>query len=373
MKLSCRECGSTFHVAARTVHDLGNQAFCPFCGATMTLTRPPDDLGLTGQPEPRIEADVGLLDLAPEAAEEAGATTTGLGSPTAPRVSLAQQDELRGDLTAPFATPVPTTDLSDEEAATNVLPRKEESGSALTEALQTPPPERRTPPPESDPFAPLGTAERIRSFTYDPLDDADTLDEPWPASTVSGIDLGSAEAGAAKIDQSQDADEPAEPGVPEPEGHDPSLLVLDEPEEADVLDSQDVAVITDTPLGEEAAPGAIVAPDLFVQTGRSPEVEEEPAAELLERAGAAVTEGPQGWLIDKDGPDGTPVGRAEVLRRIRTGDLGPEDLVTPASSEDWDRLEDIPAFSRYVNLYGRRGAAEPEGRKKGFWRRFKGD
>ncbi len=85
-------------------------------------------------------------------------------------------------------------------------------------------------------------------------------------------------------------------------------------------------------------------------------------------------DGPRGielWRIL--GEDGAAATKADILRRIRAGELGPHDRVARADEPDDDQsweLADVPEFKRYVMLFGRSGPPSDAG-KRPFWKRFR--
>ena len=108
------------------------------------------------------------------------------------------------------------------------------------------------------------------------------------------------------------------------------------------------------------APGALALPD--EELGAEAEVD------------PGDDDGPRGievWrVVGEDGPGGT---KADILRRIRAGELGPQDCVAAADGPDDERcweLAQVPEFKRYVMLFGRTGTSGDAARRP-FWKRFK--
>jgi hypothetical protein len=87
-------------------------------------------------------------------------------------------------------------------------------------------------------------------------------------------------------------------------------------------------------------------------------------------AAASLPLGVDLWLVEDEDSAGET--KADILRRIRAGELGPRDRVSPADPDDdrsWE-LAELPEFKRYVMLFGRTGAKVRSARGA-FWERFR--
>lgn len=416
MKLSCRDCGSAFHVSGETLDGLGEQGFCPFCGATIVVPRPPDDLDLTGSvTEARQPSVRPRTPERPAAKPQTIAWSSPVGTP-----AHTPDPDLTERLTSPGAPrPAPQTGrtaprtaaVATEEAPTT------DFGRGATVGL--------VPAEMTDPFKPADATDEP-AYGFDPLGgEQSLLDDAWPETSVRATPdpsdeveampaFGWSNLGPRRTPEPSTAstastadDEPAvrpavelatrfpsEPLGPksiddllELAGRDAAELDLgsdgSEPAlelELDLDGPAELAVIRDLPAQpmEVSEASDSSAPDLFAGMDEElRELEPSPVGRALSQTDRAPSPPPGAagprWRVEREGPDATPVELAELLRRIREGELSAGARVA-RPGEGWVCVEDVPALRRYLSLYGRQdtGGGGKGKAKKGFWRRLTG-
>lgn len=333
MKVSCRSCESAFHLPDATVDELEAEAFCPFCGDRLPL-RSTVPVAAPGPPD-----------------EQAGALTRGwaevqaaLGRP----VAVMAEVEGRPGQQVPLDLPDERAGGQEGGLATAQMERRPSAAARHTDAFRggravlpsAPEPGGSSPParPRGAPIASPGPSVLAELSALDPQENI--LTSPVVAARRSP----------------RTSPPPPEPA---PEPPPPRASTPAPPAGAS------------EPATEDRAPRTfemVFAPD--EPSERRPEGEGPP----VEATDDATVTGVGAWRLACDGDQGLPQTRADVLRRMRDGELGQAERVAPADAPAgrWWTLVEVPDFRRYAQLFGRPpGAAPTTGGRRSFWARFR--
>ena len=423
MKLTCRACNSAFQVTDNALDDLGNLGFCPFCGTEIPLPTPAPDRSGTVEGSGSAEAD-------PDAPESIhtqwwSPTKDALGKP----IGIAAQvldgpddvvalEPTGGGPADPDVPPHQTADLPHgafdlgDVGPTTPLARQAPSEAMVTTQLErargrpTAPatakdgPTRPFVQDEAAPEDPEVTRPRALRASASPADPDATMPRKAerPPAPMPDDDLFVPEdrwSGSQRDDEAMPSPAPATTGEPEPDlelagipdPDDIAPLFAENVEPFDLSEAVDIA-----PIAPKGPPDTALT-NLFMKLPRDADeapsgAEPKPAPvpsdllgklELDEPAPpstplpAVHSETSDEWRVERDAPDAAVHTRADILRRIRAGELGPEDRVARGEGGDMVQLIEVPEFRRYALTFG--GAAKRPGKsaggKKSFWSRFK--
>ena len=354
------------------VEDLGERGFCPFCGATIHLSRPPADLlSQTGAPttprQPAVHA--GLV-------PEAGAPrATEAWSPATELTSEPDSQEIVERLVSPRpsrpperqAPPIDATPVREDAGPRFVSPRPSRPPTPAAELPVDAAPAPGDDVPTSDfgkaatvamispavdvpdPFAPIDAGDADRSYSFDPLGgEASLLDSAWSDPAPS------------KAAAQEEPPEPEPVAIPAP-GPDPELELEQafgwsslgpgggpQPVDEDDLPLEEAPIV----LGESAEePEPQLDLDLDVDGAAAP-LGPDSIEELLDLASTPGTEQPA--LVDMGEPD------LELDLR------GPQDLSVirdlPAQPMEVGTADDDSAPDLFAQLDGEILGAEEEPR-----------
>ena len=403
MKVSCRACGSAFHVDGGTVADLGERGFCPFCGDPISLPPVPRELADAG--------DVSSLMANAKPAQEPVGRTNALQA-ILDQLPDADAIALQGLAAEGYEDIVEATAGSAEDASTTAWePIREALGEPVGDVSPPPPPaeagadeaaEEQPADGEAavagtDPTAPVEEAELVGGLAELPDDFVSTQskDDATDDEILLPFDLG-------LDDGSFGSDLPSSPaaGIPAPE---PGPPVAERSEYEASLPSNEALgllmtggsqpkLIPEPPLdlfdevdpsdldNRHTNPVHLPAPPAPPGPPRPPELEPEPELELDIAPSAGLgppatldatvddVSGPTDqWILRQDGDDGPPLSRADILKGIRYGQLGPDDEVRRAAGGPWLALADVKSFRRYVQTFAKGGKGDG---KRPFWKRF---